>query len=198
MFVLFQLPSFLFLFLLFLSRTEVYDCSLFWWLDCVIHKFWIPIFIVHHFLCEHHYSLYTVSTTGWKRNIKWMQNALMIYLLSEGWSYPKRYWAKKLQRETEQSRNLLRWQLGGEHEDLLPRCRLFVLCGDAVNKIPSCGGAVFLILNLRHSVKRNNLQTLCGVVVYHMAVVTKTEKPGFLVDELNPIQAMGLLRSPSL
>ena len=22
---------------------------------------------------------------------------------------------------------------------LLPRCRLFVLCGDAVNKIPSCG-----------------------------------------------------------
>ena len=57
---------------------------------------------------------------------------------------------------------------------------------------------MFLILNLRYSVKRNNLQILCGVVVYHMAVVTKTEEPGFLVDELNPIQVMGLLRSPSL
>ena len=197
MFVLFQLTSFLFLFLLFLSRTEVYNSSLFRWLDCVFHNFWIPIFIIHHFLCEHHYSLYTVSTTGWRRNINWMQNALTIYLLSKGWFYPKLYWAKKL-RETEQSRNLLRWQLGGGHGDLLPRCRLFVLCVDAVNKIPSCGGAVFLILNLGYSVKRNNLQTLCGVVVCHMAVVTKKEEPGLLVDELNPIQVMGFLRSPSL
>ena len=57
---------------------------------------------------------------------------------------------------------------------------------------------MFLILNLRYSVKRNNLQTLCGVVVYHMAVVTKTAEPGLLIDELNPIQALGLLRSPSL
>ena len=65
---------------------------------------------------------------------------------------------------------------------LLPRCRLFVLCGDAVNKIPSCGAAVFLIFNLRYSVKRNNLQTLCGVVVYHMAVVTKTEESGLLIS----------------
>ena len=57
---------------------------------------------------------------------------------------------------------------------------------------------MFLILNLRYSVKRNNLQTLYGVVVYHMAVVTKTAEPGLLIDELNPIQALGLLRSPSL
>ena len=65
---------------------------------------------------------------------------------------------------------------------LLPRCRLFVLCAVAVNKIPSCGGAVFLILNLRYLVKRNKLQTLCGVVVYHMAEVTKTKEPGLLIS----------------
>ena len=34
---------------------------------------------------------------------------------------------------------------------LLPRCRLFVLCGDKVNKIPSCGVRVS-----DYSVKRNN------------------------------------------
>ena len=67
-----------------------------------------------------------------------------------------------------------------------------------MNKIPPCGGAVFLILNLRYSMKRNNSLTLCGVVVCHMAVVTKKEEPGLLVDELNPIQVMGLLRSSSL
>jgi len=59
---------------------------------------------------------------------------------------------------------------------------VFVFCGVEVNKFPSCGGAVFLILNLRYSVKRNNSQTLCGVVVYHMAEVTKTEEPGLLIS----------------
>lgn len=56
---------------------------------------------------------------------------------------------------------------------------LIFLCCIAVNNIPilwSCGDsnctAVFLILNLWYSVKRNNLQTLCGVVVYSLTVVT--------------------------
>ena len=34
--------------------------------------------------------------------------------------------------------------------------------------------AVFPFLNLRYSVKRNNLRTLCGVVVYHLPLVTRT------------------------
>ena len=33
---------------------------------------------------------------------------------------------------------------------------------------------MFLFLNLRYSVKRNNLRTLCGVVVYHLPLVTRT------------------------
>lgn len=32
---------------------------------------------------------------------------------------------------------------------------------------------MFLFLNLRYLVKRNNLRTLCGVVVYHLALVTR-------------------------
>ena len=115
MFVLFQLPSFLFLFLLFLSRTEVYDCSLFWWLDCVIHKFWIPIFIVHHFLCEHHYSLHRLYH---RMKEKYKMNAKCTDHLSTIWKFvliqnfiEQRIWA---------IRNLLRWHLGGGHGDL--RC----------------------------------------------------------------------------
>ena len=49
------------------------------------------------------------------------------------------------------------------------QCRLFLLCGVAL--MLNC--TVFLILNLRYLVKLNNLWTLCGVVVYHLAVVTK-------------------------
>ena len=142
---------------------------------------------------------YTVSTTGWRRNIKWMQNALTIYLLSESLFLSKTLLSKETERNWAIKKSIaMTVRRGTWTFALLPRCRLFVLCGDAVNKIPSCGAAVFLILNLRYSVKRKNLQTLCGVVVYHMAVVTKTADPGLLIDELNPIQAMGLLRSPSL
>ena len=70
---------------------------------------------------------------------------------------------------------------------LLPRCRLFVLCADAVIKIPSYG--------------TRWKETTHG---HHMAVVTKTEELRPLPwlapqqDELNRIQAVGLLRLPSL
>lgn len=49
------------------------------------------------------------------------------------------------------------------------QCRLFILCGVAL--MLNC--TVFLILNLWYLVKLNNSMTLCGVVVYHLAVVTK-------------------------
>ena len=49
------------------------------------------------------------------------------------------------------------------------QCRLFILCGVAL--MLNC--MVFLILNLWYLVKLNNSMTLCGVVVYHLAVVTK-------------------------
>ena len=49
------------------------------------------------------------------------------------------------------------------------QCCLFLLCGVAL--MLNC--TVFLILNLWYSVKLNNSMTLCGVVVYHLAVVTK-------------------------
>ena len=178
MFVLFQLTSFLFLFLSFLSRTEVYICSLFWWLDCVIHKFWIPIVIIYYFLCEHHYSLHRLHH---RMKEKYKMNAKCTDDLSTSWNFvliqnfiEQKNW-EKLSNLKSIAMTVRRGTWGFA---LLPRCRLFVLCAVAVNKIPSWGGAVFLILNLRYSVKRNNLQTLCGVVVYHMAVVTKTEQPG--------------------
>ena len=46
------------------------------------------------------------------------------------------------------------------------QCCLFLLCGVAL--MLNC--TVFLILNLWYSVKVNNLWTLCGVVVYHLAI----------------------------
>jgi len=110
----------LFLFLLFLSRTEVYICSLFWRLD-------------------------------WEKLSN--QKSIAMTVRRGTWGFA-----------------------------LLSRCCLFVLCGVVMNRILSRGGVVFLILNLRYSVKRNNLQRLCGVVVYHLAVVTKTEEPGLLIS----------------
>ena len=66
------------------------NCSFFWWLDCVIHNFWIPIFIIHHFLCEHHYSLYRLHhrmKEKYKMNAKYLR-ALTTYLLSESFFFP--------------------------------------------------------------------------------------------------------------
>ena len=167
--VLFQLTSFLFLFLVlffFLSRTEVYNSSLFRWLDCVIHKFWIPIFIIHHFLCEHHYSLYRLH--HWMKG-KYKMNAKCTDDLSTIWRLvlSKTLLSKETERNWSIKKSIaMTVRRGTWGFALLPRCRLFVLCGDEVNNIPSWGGAVFLILNLRYSVKRNNLQTTlrcCGL-----------------------------------
>ena len=56
-----------------------------------------------------------------------------------------------------------------------------IFCGIAVNKIPSCGVAVISnrtvcgVSNFKPTVltvKRGNLRTLCGVVVYYLTVVT--------------------------
>ena len=67
-----------------LELKFILNCSLFWWLDCVIHKFWIPVFIIHHFLCKHHYSLYRLHhrmKEKYKMNAKYLR-ALTTYLLS--------------------------------------------------------------------------------------------------------------------
>ena len=56
-----------------------------------------------------------------------------------------------------------------------------IFCSIAVNKIPSCGVAVIsnrTVCGVSRfkpkvlTVKRNNLRTLCGVVIYYLTVVT--------------------------
>ena len=170
-------------------RYHVFTRKLAWYfigvyiINCVIHKFWIPIIIIHHFLCECHYSsLYRLHH---RMKEKYKMNAKCTYDLSTIRKFvliqnfiEQRNW-EKLSNQKSITMTVRRGTWGFA---LLSRCRIFVFCGVVMNEIPSCGGVVFLILNLRYSVKRNNLQALCGVVVYHMAVVTKTEEPGLLIS----------------
>ena len=149
-----------------LELKFILNCSLFWWLDCVIHKFWIPVFIIHHFLCKHHYSLYRLHhrmKEKYKMNAKYLR-ALTTYLLSTIFFFPKLYWEKLSNQKS----------IGTWGFALLPRCRLFVLCGNEVNKIPSLRRAGFLIIRWKVITR--------GFRGHHMAVIAKTEEPGLLIS----------------
>ena len=109
---------------------------------------------------------YTVSTTGWRRNIKWMQNTYehwrpMYYLQ---FFFPKLSWEKLSNQKS----------IGTWGFALLPRCRLFVLCGNEVIKIPSLRRAGFLIIRWKVITR--------GFRGHHMAVIAKTEEPGLLIS----------------
>ena len=78
---------------MFLFGTEVYtELFTILMLDCVIHNFWIPIFIIHHFLCKHHYSLYCLHH---RMKEKW---ECKIFKSTDD----QFFFAKALLRETEQ------------------------------------------------------------------------------------------------
>ena len=150
--------------------TEVYmNCSLFWWLDSITH--------------------YTVSTTGRRRNenAKYLR-ALTIYLLIWKFFFPKLYWEKLSNQKS------IAMTVGGGHGDL-----------------PCCRGVAYLFCVAMRWIKSH--LAACGVSNFKLTVFgekkqladiiwLKRRSPGsWLVpkqDKLNGIQAVGLLRFPSL
>ena len=101
---------------MFLFGTEVYtELFTILMLDCVIHNFWIPIFIIHHFLCKHHYSLYCLHH---RMKEKW--ECKLFKSTDDQSTHLKVFFFQSSMERNWAIRNLFRWQFGGGHGDL--RC----------------------------------------------------------------------------